>query len=350
MIGRIECKGAPRDLGFDQGSALRDSVREELKIVERETVGGRFGWLRLSRRRAARRRVATVERDLLRFFPQQADRLAGMAAGVRCSRKRLVGPLVREFSDGTETGLRVTGGLLLAVDPKRGPGHPLLGGTVDLSAKRSMLLALRHSQPDHGMASIELVLPWMASGLAGVNEAGFGIAVASGPSTDLHQQVCAASGIHLLQDCLQSCDGVEKAIEWCSKRPAGGVVSLLFADASGEVAGIVIKGDRRTVLRPDSGLLVGLSHPDRRRTLEIACRDRPALNVEQLHSVFSTHSEGGVQVRSGSVCRHGGPTETQASFYVDVEKRELTLLEGRPCETDLAQKQTFGLAVSESAG
>ncbi|TFG92717.1 MAG: hypothetical protein E4H11_09120, partial [Myxococcales bacterium] len=69
----VECEGAPRDLGRDQGQACAASLREAFAAEPlRLRVRLRLG--------AASGPATELRRELLRHFPRQAETLAGIAA------------------------------------------------------------------------------------------------------------------------------------------------------------------------------------------------------------------------------------------------------------------------------
>lgn len=219
MSAPIECRGAPRDLGFDQGAACAEAVRAALRGLRR--VPG----------------AARVERDLWCHFPHLAERGAGLARGAGVARAGLARALAELGRAGVAAPLWLGGGdgELRLVLP-HGLGHDLV---------------LRRSRPDSGYRSLELTLPWLAGSLAGVNEAGLAAAgkaipgAASGP--------CAAPALLLLQDALQRCASAAAALEWCLRRPGGGGAKLRFVDAGGADLALRIEGAGRAELRPPPG-------------------------------------------------------------------------------------------------
>jgi hypothetical protein len=267
VIALVECAGAPRDLGFDQGVACGSALR--------------------GRGAGAPARLADprVDRDLWRHFPHLAERSAGLARGARVGRQSLVASLERELR-GAEAAS--AGGLALGIDPARSGGAGLLVRGFEAPAARD--LCLRRSRPDHGLVSLEVTLPWLVASLAGVNEAGLAATAVSlscpepGP--------CAAPALLLVQDCLARFDSTQTAVEWCLRRPAGGRASLLFADARGAQLGVLVDGARRRVLAPEDGLLAAADPSSQAVALVKACRDAPVLDGVALSRIRSDAADG----------------------------------------------------------
>jgi hypothetical protein len=223
----LDCEGAPRDLGLDQGRACAQALRRRfagLGFASRAR-------LRLGRGGAATRQLA---RELARHLPHQFETLQGLARGARVPALWLLEELAAELA--REAQARP---LALA-----SAAPALLARTVDGP------WLLRRSRPEGLFASLELARPWRSGALAGVNERGLaalalaGAAGAGGPPAAL-----------LVQDCLERFETLEGALAWCGHRPAGGRALLFFADARGEAAALEIEGAQRRVLRPSAGAL-----------------------------------------------------------------------------------------------
>lgn len=228
MSQALACQGAPRDLGLDQGRAVRAALR------------GRFGALPVWRRLALRAGVASapaqrLARELARHFPHQAETLEGLAVGAAVPAPWLAEELLAELQrEAVERPLAVA--------------RSGAGACVTRALTGQWLV--RRSSPEGLFASIELTRPWLGCALLGVNERGLAVSVVAG-----HGALEGAPGALLAQDCLERFADLEAALEWCEGRPGGGRALLLLADASGEAAGIEIDAEGRSVLRPSEGLL-----------------------------------------------------------------------------------------------
>lgn len=237
----ISCEGAPRDVGGDQGRACAAALGADydgLPGLERAR-------LRLGRVAPGVRRLS---RDLARHFPRQAEAIDGMARMARVPRAWLALRLAEDLD-------AVSAGTALAAGPE-------LAGGIALAA-RTMVpgLILRRSEPQGGFRALELTAPWLTGSLAGVSEAGLAVAVVRDPG-GAASEACAAPAALLVQDCLHRFESLEGALDWCLGRPASGPATLVLADAAGDVAGVSISGDRRSVLRPADGLILAGSGRD----------------------------------------------------------------------------------------
>jgi hypothetical protein len=237
-IASIRCAGAPRDLGFDQGRACRDAIHADARALGFESAAPRLlgfaSWTR-----ARRPPPEPMARDLARHFPHLAERTAGLASGAGLPVGALVGLLAAELLDPLEAAFAQLGfaaapaGLRLAL---RSPLPPTG-------------LVLRTTRPEGGYANLTLTRPGLAAALAGVNERGLAAAALPLGAPGAGER-CQAPAVLLAEGCLERLDSVEKALEWCERRPGGGRVRLVFADASGARGAVEIDAAKRLRLEP----------------------------------------------------------------------------------------------------
>jgi len=129
---------------------------------------------------------------------------------------------------------------------------------------------------------LEVVRPWGVVALCGVNEHGLAATATTLPAPAATTQRCRAPLVLLVQEVLQRFDRLAPALEWCQRRPAGGLGSVLLADASGAVAGVVVSGTTRRVLRPCDGVLLGLAPDPEGAELAKACSEVALLAPDDL--------------------------------------------------------------------
>jgi hypothetical protein len=217
---RVACRGAPRDLGLDQGRACAPEIA---RCVSARAGGALTRLAAAIRPPSAPRRAL---RDTYRFFPHMAERSAGLARGAGVSPLALaaLGALPERAP---ADALRVAQGL-------RGP-------CVARALPPEALVVLRESAPDSDYRSLELIALAQIAPFVGVNEHGLAVGtVLLGAGGE-----CAAPASLLAQDCLQRFDRVEKALEWLERRPAGGRAHFALADATGAAALFEIEGTAR---------------------------------------------------------------------------------------------------------
>jgi hypothetical protein len=255
----IECEGAPRDLGRDQGHACGALLRERFGALP---LGARVR-LRLALRGGPERALG---RELARHFPREAEWLSALASAARVPPAWLAVCLARESQASpaelaAAAGREITGAGALV-------GRALAGEWI-----------ARRSRPEGAFRSVEVARPWLAHPLLGVNEAGLAVAVVGGgPARELRGGGAPASGClpasALALDCLQRFAALEACLEWCAGRPGERPAMLLFADSRGEVGGIEIGPGERRILRPAEGWLAVGGGPEERERIGKALRGR----------------------------------------------------------------------------
>lgn len=261
----LECAGAPRDLGLDQGMAARGALRRfaaslglGLPADTEVAPPGGHGLPRLARvaqglgaalrarsvgvgrahpggRQAAHR----LARDLARHFPQLAERCEGLARGARIPALAVLAACARELE-------RDAGAAIVLEVPSS--STPLLLRT--LPASPELALGWRRSRPENGLRSLEIASAVGLGAVAGLNEAGLAVAWAARGArlAAAGAGLCAAPATLFVQECLQRFESVAGAAAWCADRPglgaaAGGAIHLLLADVTGAVAGVTRSGD-----------------------------------------------------------------------------------------------------------
>ncbi len=281
MSRAVECEGSPRDLGRDQGRACADALRERFARLDRRVrLRLRFGAIGGSGR--------ALGRELSRHFPRQAETLAGISVAAGVPAAWLAACLEREVARAPE---EIAGAAGREVSRS--------GAIVARSFAGEWIV--RRSRPEGAFRSVEVTRPWLAHALLGVNEAGLAVAVVTPdqPSLDLASlrppaalvAGCRPAGTPLPigslraplaaalpaaplgLDCLQRFATLEACLDWCASRPGERPAALLFADASGEVAGIEIAPGRRRILRPAEGWLAAGGSPAARDELGKALRE-----------------------------------------------------------------------------
>ena len=305
------CGGAPRDLGVDQGRAAREAVRAAVAQLPLSTRIGVGLPLLGGDLLAARSR-----RDAGCFFPHMCERLAGLARGAGVARAGLEALLARELAAAGVAAPGAAAGVAVVAAPERTGGAPLAARTLAPppgAGARPWLL--RRSAPEHDWRSLEVTSPWLVPALAGVNERGLAVVALVFPPAPGSLAGCAAPALLLAQDCRQRCDGTQKAIEWCERRPAGGSAALLFADASGDVAEMAVAGPERRVRRARDGVLASAADPALAAALEKACAAEATL-----------HAAGLARALSGTAPGASGPSGAPPEVVVlDPASRTLSL-------------------------
>lgn len=224
MTAALECAGAPRDLGRDQGASARALVRARVEA----------GWWRraLDRAGVCEAPLSRWRRELRRHFPHQYEWLTGAARAAGVADVSLLRAATRELA-------RERDALLIGVEG---------GGDTLVSRTGAPDTVLRRVRPEGRLVSLELASPLLACPWIGVNEGGLAVAVTGGAPDGPNPALLA-------RDCLERFESVESALAWCLLRPVAAAGAILLADARGELAGVDFAGASRNVRRPVAGVI-----------------------------------------------------------------------------------------------
>ena len=245
----IECSGHPRDLGYQQGLALRAPIRQCAEQAGLSTRRSR--WPSLAAFTSGSMRGSGSAREMIRHFTHLAERADGLARGAEIPLDSLL--RLQELAA-----------------PGKSDGWALCAADLGDSAGVSLSLSLaessglvRRSLPEVGFASLEVTSPWQVSAWGGVNEAGLAACIvpdaAQGmpPLDEPDPPAPAAAPIQLfVQECLQRFEDVEAGIGWCMDRPAAGKGTIVLGDAAGHRGAIRFAGGSRSPEQGQGGPLV----------------------------------------------------------------------------------------------
>lgn len=242
MFQLIECSGHPRDLGFSQGRALRELVRERVKGVGLPLHRRRWPSLRPFVHGSVKGRG--VSREMIRHYTHLAERTDGLARGANL-------PVDSLFSLQGQTDPAVSG----EVTTLCAAGLDGTGGGTLVRGLRGPGWVVRRSRPRVGFQSVELTHAWWVTAVAGINEAS--LAVCLVPHSDLPASETAPLSLAparlLVQECLQRFGDVEAGLDWCTQRPASDSVDIWLTDESGARRVVRFQGEKRSVIYDQDG-------------------------------------------------------------------------------------------------
>ena len=250
MIETFECTGQPRNMGCDQGRAQARAIRDCIEAAGLRAKRSRLASLRPFVTGAVR--GGGDGRELIRHFTHLGERIDGIARFADVDLDAVFELHLRAGRGSGSSGpLAAPAGVVAGIGLGGASGVGLVRG-LPAFAQGSDSYCVRHSRPEVGFGSLEITLPWLASSIAGINEAG--VCVALAPLRARPRGLGAAAPSHLLvQECLQRFEDVEGCIDWCLKRPVLGDTTFVLADAQGDTATIDVRGRERLVERREKG-------------------------------------------------------------------------------------------------
>ena len=264
----IECAGHPRDMGLGQGGAARAAVRAACEAAGLSVTRSRWPSLAPLNQGPVRGRGAG--RELFRHFAHQAERLEGLARAAGVPMDSVLALHLQAGRGGSEAGLLARRASLRArfesrpgpdAEDHSGPSKQIqLERTLPLAAAGEANWLVRESRPAVGFWSVEVGLPWLVPGVAGINEAGLSV-MASPMLWGEGVDPSAAPSQVLVQECLQRFEDLGGALDWCEKRPVCGEQSFVLADASGALATVLSSGQERRIQQGEGELFLEGGEP-----------------------------------------------------------------------------------------
>jgi hypothetical protein len=279
MWSSIECAGHPRDMGLAQGGAFADSIRSLCEAAGLPVRRSRIPTLRALTTGALR--GSGAGREFHRHFAHQAERLEGLARGAKVPADSLLDLHLRMRAGGAAGGLLSRRSVLRAhaATATSTEKQVLLERTLPAVAPGELGWALRESRPTVGFRSVEVGLPWLVPGVAGINEGG--LAIMAGPILWGHAGRAGNPPAALLvQECLHRFEDLGGALDWCRKRPVEGEQSFVLADTTGRVATVISSGSERRVQEGEGELYLEGGEPAAGEPAEEAKPDRVILDPQ----------------------------------------------------------------------
>jgi len=377
-IEPLDCRGDHYTMGIVQGEACRDQLRHMHKALVEFSGFQSNRVAERALRRAAPPLARTIGRagkylmgrDLRQNYPEQYDRVLGIAEGAHVPVHYLfVAPIMEYALNRTSF---VTPGACTAMAitaAKSRTDEPIIAKNFDYpDAARDTSLA-RRSRPAGLAASIEITHAPLCGSHEGVNE--HGLAVAYNYGSFRGSSSGKVTITTLVQEVLELCRSVRDAVEYLRGRPRIGGALLMLADVDGEIASVEMAPDQLAVRRPTTDR-PWLVHANHAVTREIEIRDIPhdavfsrwypkalrglpvqesslrrheragqllagsdLVGEEELTTILADHGSSGVG-DDATICRHGPYYETTCSVLLFPKRRAMAVTFGAPCAQEFS--------------
>jgi hypothetical protein len=287
----IECVGDPRAMGHCQGLAYRDEITKRIAMGGGKTHRSRFP--SLFALTSGKHLGQGTGRELIRHYTHLAERMAGIATNADVPFDSVM-ELFNNATRGAGPGEELVAPAIAvgAARCEQANGSPVVLRTLSGSDLESSAWIVRKSRPEVGFASAEITLPWLATAVAGVNEAGVAVAIAprsasygGGVNAGAVNPRNAPHAVLLVQECLQRFEDLDGCIDWCRKRNRSGNISLVIADAAGQLAQLEVEGTECRIAESVDGFAVDGASAQTDARLRAHYRDSAGIDLEALATV-----------------------------------------------------------------
>lgn len=362
------CNGTPFERGFMQGDQCARPLQLFFNAFFQSDLFKlyRSPWLPtpLAIRWYARKTKYWLHATLYQTHRDYLALLEGIAAGAKIpvSYLYLLSGLEEILAP---QGFQCGGGTALAI-PAAFSSHeePLLLQNIDYPFFARHHLLVRKSQPQEGLASLEVTLMHAPGCHSGLNEAG--LAIMSNPAHHQHHHTNGPPLSLQIQEVLRTCQTVAEAVALLESQPYTGHALLTLQDSHQELYSLEISGNRVYSRRIHHNLLI---HTNHFQMPEMAACDLPTKayypptsvpelrgkriressesRFDRLGQLLGTKvqfSEQDLQQYMGdhgkhnfgndnTICRHGDYYGTAGSIILKPASRQLWVAKGNPCES-----------------
>ncbi|MDB4624968.1 C45 family peptidase [Rubripirellula sp.] len=377
-LPQVACYGDARELGRQQGEALRENIRSAISTIG-ELEAFRLmkpglmpmRWFRRLAEVKADRFMKTAFRKAPGDFEQ---RFLGICEGANLPAPKLALCCLLEavMSDLTRSSQQRPNGMQAGCSAIAVTGEASKDGAArvmhnfDHVPVVQQFFVVRRSRPVGKLRSVEFTLSPLLGAVDGVNEAGLGVTCNYAYVTD--SMSAGPTITMLISRVLSEATNVEQAIEIISSQDRVGGGLLMLADAAGAITSLEVSNSRVQTRSPRQGIVF---HTNRLQCVSMAsveigadaCYDKRApnllrgkrvhesadlrsnaiqnavkgkgpLSLDDMHGILSDHAHG---KSCNSLCMHGGYWSTTACTQLMPRERKLRVAFANSCQAKLQE-------------
>ncbi|NLJ33401.1 MAG: hypothetical protein GX349_02265 [Firmicutes bacterium] len=344
LLPIIEAVGTPYEIGYTHGSAAKKQIEnciDTYSAMFKDYAG--MDW------ETATQIVSRYEEAVREYDEESWEEIEGIAAGAGLKPWDILALNAR--SEIVLTGQFIEGCTSLALTPEATcNGNTLLAQNWDWKAsQRDALILLKMRQKNK--PSIAMVTEAGVIGKIGLNSAGLGVCLNALATEEPPEGV----PLHIILRGILNSEIISDAIEAVGRTKIACAANFLIAHANGEAVDIEAAPTDFDVMYPEDGIIVHSNHfisprltnqkdygkriiPDSfirlgRMTKNI--KRKKILGIKDIQELLQDHVE-----YPDSICRHEDLSEepgqrkaTVFSIIMDLERRELHIAPGAPCNT-----------------
>jgi predicted choloylglycine hydrolase len=365
--------GNHHEIGVQQGEAIHGTMRRMMQALPKLDAFKHMKpaliptaiFLYFAKRRA----TELLKEDIFQTYPNQADRMRGIAEGCGMGLPTLMLLQSMEMLIGniTEADYRLEACTCIAFEPERTvTGEPIIAKNFDYLNELSPFHLSCRARPSGRFGTMGCTMAPLPGTLDGMNEHGLTVTYNVGASTDepeVHAPLSMA-----LQEMLETCRTTGEAVEFITEAKQGGHDALLtIADAEGDVRAVELTPRRSSMRRPSRGLIINTNHyhteelrryeiprnaiwdgdvlevPVGQRVFESS--ERRLMRAEELMEEVERIDEEGIkrilrdhgadgEPSNNTICRHGETSSSLRSMIFYPRQRSMRLLYGQPCQNE----------------
>jgi predicted choloylglycine hydrolase len=363
--------GSHHEIGIQQGKVCSEQLHETLekipsydfiRLIKPKMLPNSI-WLTLAKRRAEK----LLKNDIFKYYPKQAQRLSGIAAGAGISLADEFLFQGMELMIGNPT-FQLEACSTLALGPNRtAQAETIVGKNFDyLNVLESDQLTCL-TKPEEGSATLGCKMTPLAGMLDGMNE--YGLTVTYNLAYTREKPECYAPLSMVLQEMLETCKNAEEASNFIAKAKRGGHDAILtLADAAGDIKTVEITSRNSKLKNAENGQAVNTNHyksiemktieipssavyagkhiwkedlgirihessERRQERVSILIENNERIDEEKVISVLRDHGEQN-KPSARTICRHDHHVSTIRSVIFFPNRKTIRVLYGKPCQNN----------------
>ena len=359
------------EIGLKQGKAVRGLIEQAMSLLPnlddfrlmKPRLLPTSLFIALAKRRASK----LLEGDISKYYPEQMQRLRGIAEGAMTSTSTLLFLQSTELLMGapTDKNYRIPACTSLGFTAgKTEEGVAVVAKNFDYINELEPFSITCHIEPTGRNRTLGCTMPPLPGMLDGMNEHGLTVTYNYAYTTDEPKNFVPLS--IALQEMLETCTTTKEAVNFITGAKQGGHGALLMiADAKGEIMTVEITPNNSSTREPVDELIINTNHyhtenmkkfevphdavwngkiPEGwlgRRILESSekrlARARELIDLnhkmdfKKICSILSDHGEDN-QPSETSICRHGKYVSTIRSSIFYPYKKKVKVLYGKTCQ------------------
>jgi Acyl-coenzyme A:6-aminopenicillanic acid acyl-transferase len=256
----VVCAGNPHEMGFVQGSVLREKIQTAVEKCSQQQAfrldqpwwlpDPAFMWI------AETKAQWMLRRPLERHCPEMHARLIGMAQGAGLGLKTMyllnaIEPFLGSVRDRSAVPSMAACSAVAVRGTRSATREPIIARNFDYLPFLQPYFTLREGRPRGGYRSVDFTAVMMAGAVDSMNEAGLCITYNYAYTMDDAPRAGTVSMV--ITEALERCATVTQAADWISARPRWGGGILMLADPSGDIASLELSNTRTRLRRPATG-------------------------------------------------------------------------------------------------
>ncbi len=346
--------GTDYEIGFQQGQSNRGAIQKALEVIftldlvkqSKPKLMPKSLFVTLAKRRADK----MLRKDLISFYPKQAERIRGIADGAAADVASLLFIQMLEMILCSCTSI----GLL----PKAtSTFETILAKNFDYMNFTEPYSLVCETQPKEGFKTLCCRMVPLSGALDAINE--HGLAMTYNLARSVDEPECNVPTSVILQEMLETCKNTEEAIDFLTKAKTGGHDGIVtLADAKGNLETVELSCRHLKVREPKGDVVVSTNHyqtaemksveipsekaqkvqgyrtsPIRLERAKELLRNNRNVGEELIKMVLRDHGSEN-NPSDSTVCMHSKKSGTTRSMIIYPNRRLIKVLFGHPCENE----------------